>query len=82
MKKLVVGILLGFALHMLYLDAILVKQHYIIDNCPQEEKADKNGELPCLKYGNSTSSRYYGKWFGIYSLIPWKQVVTGPWRPE
>lgn len=82
MKKLVFCFILGFVIHMLYLDSILLRQHYIIDHCPLDEKADKNGELPCLRYGNDTANRFYLKYFGIYYLIHWKQVVTGPWRPE
>lgn len=82
MGKLLVGLVLGFTLHMLYLDGILIKQHQIIDSCPLDEIPNKDGTLNCLRYGNDTADRFYGKYFGIYRLIKWKSVVTGPWRPE
>lgn len=82
MKKLMMGVLIGFISHMLYLDAILIRQHQIIDKCPLDENPDKDGNLTCLKYGNGTPNRFYGKYFGIYALIKWDNVVTGPWRPE
>lgn len=77
MKKILLGVIIGFIIHMLYLDFILIKQHHIIDNCPI---VDNKSE--CLKYGNATSERFYFKYFGIYSLIPWRHVVTGNWKLE
>lgn len=80
--KIFIAIIIGFTIHMLYLDSILIVQHQIIDLCDINEKPEKDGTLPCLKYGNETANRFYFKYFGIYSLIPWKNIVTGGWRLE
>lgn len=82
LSKYLLVLLIGWTAHMLYLDAILVRQHQIIDKCDMKEKPEKDGTLPCLRYGNDTASRYYGKYFGIYALVQWNTIVTGQWRME
>lgn len=82
MYKIILALAFGWILHMTYLDLILIEQHRIIDACPLEEIPDKNGILPCLKYGNDTARRFYGKYFGIYRLIKWDNIVTGNWELE
>jgi hypothetical protein len=82
MKKLFLGIILGFVVHMLYLDGILIRQAYIVDHCPDNEKPDKHGNLPCLMYANEIQHRVYLKYFGIYRLIKWNKLVTGKWKAE
>lgn len=82
MKKYLLLIIFGWILHMSYLDYILLKQHQIIDACDVNEEPDKNGILPCLKQGNDTPNRFYLKYFGIYTLVKWNNIVTGPWELE
>ena len=82
MKQFMLALLIGWTTHMLYLDAILIRHHQIVDECGVNEKPEKDGALTCLKYGNDTANRFYGKFFGFYSAIKWNNIVTGPWRPE
>lgn len=69
MKKLFLGLFLGFVIHMLYLDGILIHQHIVMSKCDVYEQPNKDGVLPCLRYANETPSRFYLKYFGIYQLI-------------
>lgn len=82
MKKILFGLFLGFIVHMLYLDCILIKQHQIIEKCPINEIPNKDNILPCLKYGNDTPDRYYLKYFGLYRLVNWDHIYTGKWKME
>jgi hypothetical protein len=82
MKKFILAMLLGWSLHMLYFDFILIKQHQNLDACDLDTPRDKDGSLPCVDEAQRTYTKYYGKYFGIYSLIKWDKIITGGWRPE
>lgn len=82
MKKILSGIVLGWVLHMGYLDSILLYQMYLVSSCDMNEQEDENGELPCLRHANQTSQRFYSKYFGAYLLMTWPGVVLPDWTVQ
>lgn len=78
--KTVTLIAVGFILHMLYLDLILIQQHRYLDSCPQNVSVSEDEK--CMEYSNKTSDRYYLKYFGIYYLIKWDYIHTGKWSVQ
>lgn len=82
MKKILIGILIGWILHMLYFDSIIIYQHKLIEKCPENEILDETGTSQCLKNANNIYDKFYSKYFGIYYLLTYKKVVTGPWKAE
>jgi len=75
MKSKIGFILIGFVIHMLYLDFLAIKQHKDYDECHQND-------AECLLYANSTYDRFYLKYFNMYSLLSYKNFSPAEWRME
>jgi hypothetical protein len=75
--KLLRYVLLGFVIHMLYIDAILVHRENKIDNCYKSDKSDE-----CFAYATTIPDRFYLKYFNIAGLLGYERIGNTKWRME
>ena len=82
MKKLLLGLILGYVAHMTYIDLIVFNVYHSLDTCTSEAKgvfATSGDEVAQFDYmictaGIKTVEEYKGKSFGLYKLYPFKNV--------
>lgn len=87
MKKVLMGLVLGYVMHMLYLDGIAIYETKKFDACLTEAFNQQDPVMvdECVHMatdGVSLYSMHKGKFFNIAMLLSYKHLHPASWRME
>lgn len=75
-------ILLGFILHMLYLDAIIIYQRSELNKCPLEDIRQSAQNNECIEKASNITDRFKFKYFNIVELLRFEKFGKAKWNME
>lgn len=67
---------------MLYIDILITKQHLVLDECARHAEVLKDRNTNCVPKSFEVFNNNYGKYFGLYRLLNYTNVIVGEWTME